>query len=416
VLSGLGLAILGLIVMAATEWTALRVLLIGAGVLTAGAAVARRLQSAGQELEERVESAALLALAAFVALLAYLGMDKDWDSGQMFLGALVAVALGGSALVVLPSLIRRAVLSLLLVVHFGGMLTAVTAVDPPRSQAPWVSMQLWARLYRPYLGFMYLANAYHFYSPDPGPPTLVWFHVRYADDSYRWVKIPTREESPVGMHYQRMLALTESTNSPLPGAPTQEMLNMLRDQGQVIERDSWEEILHRRQLGATIPLFGPDPIQIVPDLPMDVQYREPQDLAKVLIASYARHVALTYPHPEGKPSVNVTSVKVYRVTHNIISPAELGKGLSPLELHRYWPYFQGEFDPSGKLLNPRDPFLYWYLPIAYVPPNYPAPGTGIRASVPPPRDWQQKGWRLLNCLEIHANANTNLAAQEQPAP
>jgi hypothetical protein len=225
------------------------------------------------------------------------------------------------------------------------------------------------------------------------------------------------------MHYQRMLALTESTNNPIGVVPTAEMLAELRKkarkEGQDFpERDSWEEILHRRQLGATMPLYGPDPIQFAADLPLDAQYREPQDLAKKLIASYARHVALRYPHPKD-PSIKVTSVKVYRVTHNIITPVELSKGYSPLDKTRYMVYFQGEFDPAGNLIQRKvvdpngkvrwvnDPFLYWYLPIVMVPPDYPGPGTAIRVNVQPPEDWSPenwppKGWRLLDCYEIHA--------------
>src|SRR5438045_224861 len=84
-----------------------------------------------------------------------------------------------AVLVLLPRPARRVVLSLLLLVHFAGILTAVTAVDPQGGSAPWVSRQLFARVYRPYLGFMYLSNAYHFYSPNPGPPTLLWFRIQY---------------------------------------------------------------------------------------------------------------------------------------------------------------------------------------------------------------------------------------------
>src|SRR5262249_41860545 len=150
----------------------------------------------------------------------------------MFLGALVGVALAGSVLVLLPSLYRRVALSLWIVYHFGGMLTAVTSVDPAPNQAPWVSRQLSAWLYQPYLSFLYLGNAYHFYSPDPGPPTLLWFRIRYADGQCTEVKIPDREQSPVGLHYQRMLALTEHINIPMLVVPTAEMLPVFKEQAQ----------------------------------------------------------------------------------------------------------------------------------------------------------------------------------------
>src|SRR6185437_5083979 len=135
------------------------------------------------------------------------------------LGVLIGLALFGSFVVLLPRTGRRIVAVILVVLHFGGILTAITAVPPRNEPAPWLSMQSWTRIYRHYLTFAYLTNAYHFYSPDPGPPTLLWFHVEYADGSYRWIKLPNRRESPVGLHHQRMPAATESTNNPIYGLP-----------------------------------------------------------------------------------------------------------------------------------------------------------------------------------------------------
>ena len=181
-LAGLGCTVIGLL-FSATPFIPVRLLFLAAGLIIAGSAVSRRLQTAGWELEDRTESAGLLALAAFVALLAFLGMDESWDSGRIFLGALIAVALAGSFLVLLPRTGRRIAASVLLLLHFGGILTAVTAVPPRNEQAPWLSMQIWTNFYRHYLTFAYLTNAYHFYSPDPGPPTLLWYYVKYEDGS-----------------------------------------------------------------------------------------------------------------------------------------------------------------------------------------------------------------------------------------
>jgi hypothetical protein len=417
-LGGLAVTVVGLGLAATSSWMLLRLAVFGAGLVAAGLAVSRRLQAGSTELEERVESACLLALAAFVALLAYLGMN-GWDSFQWFFGALVAVALVGSLLVLLPSLWRRVVVSVLIVVHFGGMLTATTSVDPPNSVAPWLSTQLWVRFYRPYLSFMYLANAYHFYSPDPGPATLLWFRIQYEDGTYRWRHVPDRDESPHGMHYQRMLALTESTNTALPRLPaTQEEIALSGEPYQLyigpspdvwVSHDPWEVILYRRrQVGTS--LYGPDPIPVSEDVPITAQYREPQDLAKLLIASYAQYIAWNSPHPT-RPDVAVKSVKVYRVVHQIMSPAELSVGGDPLDKTRYWPYFQGEFDREGKMTNPRDPFLYWLLPIVRVPRDYPQSGPlRLTAQLPPDRS------RLLNSLEIHANAGAPEATAEPKNP
>jgi hypothetical protein len=421
-LIGLAVTVVGLCLAGADAWPLLRLAVFSAGLIAAGLAVNRRLQTGGKELEERVESACLLALAAFVALLACLGM-KGWDSFQWLFGALVAVALVGSLLILLPSVWRRVIVSVLIVVHFGGMLTATTSVDPPNGQAPWLSSQLWVRFYRPYLTFMYLANAYHFYSPDPGPATLLWFRIQYADGSHRWRHFPDRDESPHGLHYQRMLALTESTNSALPRLPfSQEEVAMVeRTMGEPymlftgpsrdvwVHHDCWEVILNRRHVGTD--LYGLDnPIRVANDIPVNIQYREPQDLAKLLIASYARYIAQNSPHPTD-PSVPVKSVKVYRVIHNIMTPAELAEGGDPKDKTRYWPYFQGEFDRDGKMVNPRDPFLYWLLPIARVPRDYPNSGP-LNLTMQPPPDRS----RLLDSLEIHASAGDPEATAEQKKP
>ena len=68
----------------------------------------------------------------------------------------------------LPSPVRRFAafgVSVLILVHFTAITSAVLA-NPP---GPWVAMQSQHLIFRPYLAFMYLNNAYRFYSPEPGP-------------------------------------------------------------------------------------------------------------------------------------------------------------------------------------------------------------------------------------------------------
>ena len=38
-------------------------------------------------------------------------------------------------------------------------------------------------------------------------------------------------------------------------------------------------------------------------------------------------------------------------------------GMSPYNPTLYLPYFQGEFDGHGRLVDPTDPLLYWLVPI-----------------------------------------------------
>jgi hypothetical protein len=368
---GAGLGLVG------STWTTFaQVVALGAGVLLALGSVARRLRETGWDLEERIETSALVSLAGFTALLALFGADKSWDSIRLLFGVLFGLSLLAAAVVLLPATARRVAISLLIVFHFGGIVTAVTSIDPPGSTGPWVAKMAWAWVYRPYLHFHYLSNAYHFYSPDPGPPSHLWFAVRYSDGNYTWVRLPDRANSPIGMHYQRMLALPEHTFNvnPIPPMTQAQLILWAERTGLTPQRDSWEEINLRREMGSRLN-YKP-PIPVVVDLEANLQYREPTDPSKAILQSVARHVFRNaeqmtgYTPPEG---VKVVSVKMYRATLQVLSPAELAAGLDPGAKQKYLPYFLGEFDGKGRLLNPRDPFLYWYIPIAFVPKNFPDP-------------------------------------------
>jgi hypothetical protein len=109
-------------------------------------------------------------------------------------------------------------------------------------------------------------------------------------------------------------------------------------------------------------------------------------------------------------------VKLYRVTHQVISPLELSKGLHPLDKTKYLPYFLGEFDGQGQLIDPNEPFLYWYLPIVKTQADYPRgfqdPITrlvSIRAMAPAPKDGE-----MVDCMEIHA-AGTGRSSKPEPS-
>ena len=68
------------------------------------------------------------------------------------------------------------------VYHFAGIISAITSPQP----TPWLTGQLWARVFRPHLEFSYVNNAYQFYSPQPGPAEILWFCITGTDGESRW--------------------------------------------------------------------------------------------------------------------------------------------------------------------------------------------------------------------------------------
>jgi hypothetical protein len=353
-LVGVGLALVAAMMpkWSGTAGVLARVIPVVAGLIAAGGAVALRLRFTGPGLEERARSAILVAVAALVPLLSYAALNDagavpgelKWDSICLLFEVLTGVGVAGAVLVLLPTVARRVVISVLVLIHFGGILTAVTSVPPPSGDPAWLTMQIWGRFYRPYLQFMYLNNAYHFYSPEPGPPTLLWFHLDYDDGSERWVRLPEREQFQTRQEYQRRLALTESVNQ------------LISTQG--LPREMEET---RAMAGNT---HSP-PIPM-PPIPTTMQCRIPNPFSRIMIETYARHAGHNYPS-EKDPAAKVTRVKVYRVVHSMLGPEQMNEGMRPTDPSTYLPFYHGTFDTDGKPKNLPDPFLNWLIPIMWVP-------------------------------------------------
>ena len=380
--------------------TVLRVALLVAGLLLAGGAVWWKIRTMDDSFDERCQTAIAVALAGGAVLGSWLAMDKEWDSLRLALMVLWGLSLLGVVLVLLPVAGRKVAVSLLVLFHFGGILTTVTAVGAGNYSAPYIPSVLWNRVYRNYLQFSYLMNAYHFYSPEPGPPTLVWFRVEFEGDVQPyWERLVSREECSTRLQYQRLLALTESTNTYWP----------YNSANKVLALNEWRQSaarFDRSRALLTSPL-------------VQLNYRELNPLSKKYLASYVRFVARKV-REEQHPDLKVRAVKVYRLTHNIINAPQLQAGVSPLAKWLYSAYYLGEYTPEGKLMSPdpknlaekdltwvelmpdgvtrrtlsepkRDPFLYWQLPI-YVDPH---------------------SGKLVDGLEAHARLKT---ANVPPAP
>ncbi len=235
-----------------------------------------------------------------------------------------------------PRPVWRALISLLILFHFGGILAAVFSVPPQ----PWLASVAWTYVYRPYLEFFYLTNAYHFYAPEPGPATNVWFFVKFDDGQIGELRIPRRADHVLALEYQRRLSLSESVNQLPPALP-------------VVPAD----VRYRR-----LEAGQSDGIPLHPDVPENAQFREPTPYSKRMLQSYARFAARTVKHPTD-PTRPVVGVKIYRAVHSILPPWEIAKGRDPADPTLYYPFYQGEYDVDGNLKDPADPYLYWLIPV-----------------------------------------------------
>jgi hypothetical protein len=358
-------------------------------MLTAGAVVVRW------------HSALIWGLAALCASVGSVAFQEiGWDSARLLFLVLMAAAGAGALLLLLPTTARWIVISVLLVIHFGGILTAVCSAAP----GTWVASTLWNFFYRPHLQFMYLNNAYHFYSPEPGPAVLMWFCIHYepsADGSpnWRWVKVPDFDEKghPIrpdhrrlwpNTEYTRRLSMAESVNFP-----------------QYSDDSSFPVAARQQRRIRAGELHEPSiPLYPLNELGLEFQYRAPNRLSLRWTQAYVRHVARTYRH-EKKPELAVKSVQVYRVIHAIANAKQIAEGWDPYDPIMYQPFYQGEYEPDGTPKNNflaedklPDQFLFWLIPILrdneHEQETTP-PGNPTRPPGPP------KG-KLTNYVYIHA--------------
>lgn len=325
---------------------------------------------AGSGLSQRPGLPLAWLLASFAALLAYPALPAHWDSARLLAGVLASVALIASALTALQPRWRYALISTAAVVHFGGILCATTWPDP----TPWVTQQIGTRVYLPYLMFMYLRNAYHFYSPEPGPASHLFCLVVYKEKDPKtgknlaeWRTLPDRAKhwkDPLGLTYYRRLAITEQASQTIPdlGGPTT-----------FEKRDVYER---RQKAAGGLGGFSDYPrIPLAPDdfEPASLQYRMPRpDITRYLLPSYARHV-IKEAEADTRP---VQSVKIYRLEHRLTPVRAFAAGANPHFPTTFRPYFLGEFKynsetDEAELADPQDPMLYWLVPIL---PRVPSAG------------------------------------------
>jgi hypothetical protein len=364
-------------------WRTASLVSLGA-VMTAGAIVARS------------NSAVVWGLAALGAGAGSVGFWQiGWDSAQLLFCVLMATAGVGTLVVLLPAAARWIVISALIVIHFGGILTAVCSAAP----GTWIASTLWNFFYRPHLQFMYLNSSYHYMAPEPGPSVLIWFCIHYEPDSdgtpnWRWVKVPDfdRQGHPLrpdgdrlspNTEYTRHLGLAVSINYP------------------TFEDDSGFPLAARQQRRVQAGNVRGIPLYPTNEVGIEFQYRAPNKMSIRWTEAYVRHVARTYRH-EKKPELAVKSVQVYRVIHVIANATQIAEGWDPYDPIMYQAFYHGEYEPDGTPKNHflaedklPDPFLFWLIPILRENQETWPSENRTRPLGPP------KG-RLINYVPIHA--------------
>lgn len=339
-----------------------RLVLVFAGAVTAGVGVSLR--------ADRWQS---WAVGAAAAGLAYFGTPAHWDSFRLLFAVLAAVAAGRAVLALLPAVWRRGVISAVIVFHFGGIFLAT--VSPPPT--PWFVEQVYHRVYGEYLQFVYLRNAYHFYSPEPGPASVLCALIQtelpgetetdaagLVKQKYKkeWVVLPRRPadvRDPLGVTYYRRLSLTDQISRGMPDTNTATF-------------EKSEVQLRRNQAAVQYPSN--------PNEPGYLQYRLPTpEVSRFLLPSYAQHLIID--RTPGEDAAGRTTVKIYRMEHRTLGVGEFtgvgtpdGRPVDPYAPTTYRPYFLGEFDAHGTLVDPKDAMLYWLLPIIPRPPGGAAGG------------------------------------------
>jgi hypothetical protein len=103
-------------------------------------------------------------------------------------------------------------------------------------------------------------------------------------------------------------------------------------------------------------------------LPLENQHRMPANAVRdFVLPSYVRHVARLRELQPDTDDLEIDTIRVYLVVHNILLPRQLQWGADPYDPTTYSPYYLGEFNTEGELLHPDDPLLYWLIPIIRQP-------------------------------------------------
>ena len=379
--TGLGITALGWLVSILTVSDSAVSILIVVGLLHVGVGLALRLSAPASAIRHPALTSAWWLLAAAAAFVGSLALEKPADSMSALLNLFCLFAVFAAILSAVPLAYRLVGVSLLIAWHFFAIFTATQIIGGTAGPS-WFSSQVWTRVTRPYLQITHLNNAYHFYAPEPGPVSLVWVRVRFADGAVVWERLPNHEKCRNHIERRRMAAIASMLAQSTPSQPTEEQIRLRDEAAQRYD-----------------PVIPPRP----QDLALGLQFRAPEPLTKMVIESVARYFARTTAHPKGE-MVPVVAVKIYRGECSYPPVEHFHAGRDPLDPTLYRAWYLGEYDPDGKLVEASvKDMLYWQIPILRYRDAAPASPDAPDKNRPRVRvePWEEGG-KIVNFLRIHA--------------
>jgi hypothetical protein len=263
------------------------------------------------------------------------------------------VAIIGAFLTVLPLAWRITVASGLALLHFSGILTAVLSPPP----APELVNQLWVVASRPYLQFVYLNNAYQFYSPDPGAASELWFCVEYETHIDDPVLMEALQYTPEGEPLREKgeliyLPLVDENEEP-KGFPVYDRAGNWIFRPQL---DAYGNEMFR-------PLFDQDNVELKPRyMKTHVWHkmpRRPRDRKDPLFQTYYRRLSITESVVQGTPMTNLAwslQVEARRRRQSVTPEMKL------VPRDRQIPNFEADTPINRQYLFPDNHTLSVFLP------------------------------------------------------
>lgn len=181
--------------------------------------------------------------------------------------------------------------------HFTSLFFVAVAPPMPGFAPSALVAGIYDRLFRTQMEFLALNNPNRYYAPNVSPFTQAWFRVRFAGGAVRWMELPGQRNPFLPARWQQRMGIAQAvqgTTAARPGDPGQQFLT---------------------------------------------------PLGRVLLASYARHVA----GEMGRAGGAVAEVQIYGVVHRIRLPDEVRRGWLATDLRLYAPRYLGTWLPDGSL-------------------------------------------------------------------